>query len=379
MLLLILLLIPVSFATAWPVVFLMRWVGRRAGLLDGVGSEGHEKVALRGVPNTGGVGLVAGIFVPIVFGLVWLRVFGFGFLGELGETLSVHLDGIDQQTPMIGALLCCVFVLHVMGLFDDRRPMNPWMKLVIQAAASFVMVYFFDSRLLTLLDGVPGLASVAPWPSVIVSVIWLVVVINAINFMDNMDGLAGTVAAIASALFLTAACLNGQWFIAAVLALLLGSLVAFLMFNFPPASVFMGDGGSLVVGFVLGFLTIRTTYIPVDDPTSGWYGVFMPLIILAVPLYDFCSVILIRISQGRNPLVGDRQHFSHRFVGRGLTPTQAVFVIGGCTLAIGLGGIHLSGMSGRQALFVGLQTVVILGVLALYEHASGLNNKRGDS
>jgi len=374
MLLLILLLIPVSFAVAWPVVFLMRWVGRRAGLLDGVGSAGHEKVELRGVPNTGGVGLVAGIFVPIVFGLVWLRVFR-----GLDTELSVHLDVIAQQTPMIVALLCCVFVLQVMGLFDDRRPMNPWIKLAVQCAASFVMVFFFDCRLLTLLDGVPGLAAVAPWPSVIVSVIWLVVVINAINFMDNMDGLAGTVAAIASALFLTAACLSGQWFIAAVLALLLGSLVAFLMFNFPPASVFMGDGGSLVVGFVLGFLTIRTTYIPVDDPTSGWYGVFMPLIILAVPLYDFCSVILIRISQGRNPLVGDRQHFSHRFVGRGLTPTRAVFVIGGCTLAIGLGGIHLSGMTGRQAFFVGLQTVVILGVLALYEHASGLNHERGDS
>src|SRR5690606_21905185 len=103
-----------------------------------------------------------------------------------------------------------------------------------------------------------------------------------------------------AALFLVAALLNAQWLIAAMLALLIGSLAAFLCFNFPPASIFMGDGGSLVVGFLLAFLTIRTTYFG-HDPDTGWYGVFMPLVVLAIPLYDLVSVTLIRLRQGKSP------------------------------------------------------------------------------
>jgi UDP-GlcNAc:undecaprenyl-phosphate GlcNAc-1-phosphate transferase len=173
---------------------------------------------------------------------------------------------------------------------------------------------------------------------------------------------------------LIATILNAQWFIAGTLALLIGSLVGFLVFNYPPAKVFMGDGGSLVVGFVLAILTARTTYFDPNDPDfalgGGWYGVFMPLIVLAIPLYDFLSVTLIRIGQGKSPFVGDQQHFSHRLVQRGLSKRAAVLVIWAATAVTGIGGIALGSLRGWQAILVGVQTVAMLLIIWLMEHVS---------
>jgi UDP-GlcNAc:undecaprenyl-phosphate GlcNAc-1-phosphate transferase len=258
------------------------------------------------------------------------------------------------------------------GVIDDRRSLGAMPKLLVQAATAFVIAALFDVRLLTLLETSYGLG---PWPSVIITVLWIVVVTNAINFMDNMDGLAGGVSAIAASLFMAACLVNRQWFIAATLALLVGALIGFLVFNFPPAKIFMGDGGSLVIGFILAILTARTTYYAPDDPYPGqamgtaWYGVFMPLVVLAVPLYDFVTVTAIRLRQGRSPFVGDQQHFSHRLVQRGMSKRGAVVVIWAATAVTGIGGIALGSLRPWQAALVGVQTLAVLAMIWLLEHA----------
>jgi len=161
---------------------------------------------------------------------------------------------------------------------------------------------------------------------------------------------------------------------------LVGACLGFLVFNFPlrragRASIFMGDGGSLVLGFTLAFLTVRTTYV---EPTSvltastlatptHWYGVLMPLLVMAVPLYDFASVCLIRLRAGKSPFVGDLNHLSHRLVKRGLTKRDAVLVIYGLTAVTAIGGIALAGLKPWQAMLVGVQTLLALMVLAVYE------------
>jgi UDP-GlcNAc:undecaprenyl-phosphate GlcNAc-1-phosphate transferase len=199
------------------------------------------------------------------------------------------------------------------------------------------------------------------------------------NFMDNMDGLAGGVATVAGSIFLVSTLLHGQWFVAACLALLVGACLGFLVFNWPRkggASIFMGDGGSLVLGFLLAFLTARTTYYaspaaPHPVPASShWYAVLTPLIVLAVPLYDFTSVTLIRLTQGRSPFVGDLQHLSHRLVNRGLSKSAAVIVICGITAITGLSAVFLSDLGPTQAVLVGVQTALMLIVIALFEYAS---------
>ena len=143
-----------------------------------------------------------------------------------------------------------------------------------------LLVLFFDVRLLHLLDDFGAAGRLA---SVVCTVLWIVVITNAFNFLDNMDGLAGGVAAIAAFIMLAATLLNAQWYIGASLAMLLGSLVGFLIFNFPPARIFMGDGGSLVVGWLLAVATIRITFVDTSDPEyalgTAWYGVLMPLVV----------------------------------------------------------------------------------------------------
>jgi len=122
----------------------------------------------------------------------------------------------------------------------------------------------------------------------------------------------------------------------------------------------------------LAILTARTTYYDPDDYPlgGGWYGVFMPLVVLAIPLYDLASVTLIRLGQGRSPLVGDQQHFSHRLVRRGLSARGAVVVIWVATAVTGIGGVALGRLEGWQAILVGVQTLLVLVMLALIEHAS---------
>lgn len=376
---LVLLLIPVAFAVALPATLAARRIGRRLGALDGPGVAGQVKAPPRRVPNTGGVGIFLGVVVPMVAGLAaaWILTDPpTAFLAPLTD----HLAGIRDQTPTAVVLLLGLTVLHIMGLVDDRRPLGPWIKLAVMALPAAAVATLTDTRLLMLLDAHAG----GPWLSVLVTVLWFLVVTNAMNFMDNMDGLAAGVAAVAASCFLAAALLGGQWFIAATLALLVGSALGFLVFNFPRpggAKVFMGDGGSLVLGFLLAFLTTRTTYLTGDAPAAAAgvpYALLMPLVILAVPLYDFASVVLLRLSQGRSPFVGDLQHFSHRLVARGLTRSAAVLVICGLTAATGLAGVSLASLQPWQAALVGLQTFLILAVIALFEY-SGRSRGAGSS
>jgi UDP-GlcNAc:undecaprenyl-phosphate GlcNAc-1-phosphate transferase len=369
----VLALILVGLAISLPLTGLLVRLGQRANLLDSAGTAGHTK-QLRRVPNIGGIAIYAGVMLPMVVGLLAFELIPAETLRVLAPGLNDDLLArIGESTSTAIAMLACMTLLHVMGLIDDRRSLGPLPKFAVQFGCAFVMAMFFDVRLLTLLDNqLPA----APWPSVIVTVLWIVAITNAINFMDNMDGLAGGVSAIAAALFMIATILNAQWFIAGTLALLIGALVGFLIFNFPSpnARIFMGDGGSLVVGFLLAVLTARTTFYNPDEPDfalgGGWYGVFMPVIVLAIPLYDFITVTTIRLMQGKSPFVGDQQHFSHRLVQRGLSNRGAVLVIWSMTAVTGIGGISLGSLQGWQAILVGVQTMLMLMIIWGLEHAS---------
>jgi UDP-GlcNAc:undecaprenyl-phosphate GlcNAc-1-phosphate transferase len=149
-----------------------------------------------------------------------------------------------------------------------------------------------------------------------------------------------------------------------------------LVFNFPwratrPARIFMGDGGSLPVGFLLAALAIQITFTAPDDPEyalgARWYGVLTPLVILAVPLYDSVIVTLLRLGQGKSPMVGDHQHFSHRLVMRGLSSRGAVLLICALATTCGIGGLLLGTAAPWQAVLIGAQTIMVLLTVATLE------------
>ena len=344
-------------------------LSHRLGALDTAPLEGQIKHDLRPIPNTGGIGIAMGLWLPMLIGLLSVTFLDpASFTGVLEPVQSVWGD-LQERAVLGWALLGCIVGLHVLGIVDDRRPMGPRSKLFIMLVPAVIFAIFFDTRMLTMLDAYAG----GTWLSIVLTIVWIVAITNAMNFIDNMDGLSAGIAAIGGGLFLIAAILNAQWFIGVILALLVGGCLGFLVFNFPPAKIFMGDGGSLVIGFVLAITTVRTTYIPVDGsgPHAGaWYGVLMPIAVLAVPLYDFVTVTLIRISQGKSPFVGDLQHFSHRLRDRGLGNRGTILVIYALTACSGIAGILLTRVSAWEAGLLGMQVVLILGAIALFEYRS---------
>lgn len=379
----LLLLIPIAFAISLVTTWIVRAVSCRAGVTDTAAMPGQIKER-RAIPNTGGIGIVAGLLIPIAGMILVATVLGEDFARAVlpeaeADRIAKHLPGLRDKIPLGLGFVGSVLVIHIVGLIDDRRPLGAIVKLAVMVLPPLAIALLSETRLLTLLDGYPGGYAL----SVLITVLWFVAVTNAMNFIDNMDGLSGGVAMIASACFLVAALMSAQLFVSAVLALVVGSCAGFLILNFPPARIFMGDGGSLVLGFTLAFLTTRTTFTgesPTGEPLAGgWYAVFMPLVVLAVPLYDMLSVSVIRLRQGRSPMVGDMQHLSHRLVKRGLSKRSAVLVIWGMTAATGIGGIALGSLAPWQAVLVGVQTGLLLAVLAAFEFASSPDRNRRES
>jgi len=366
MLTLCLSLIPIAASLSWIITKLAIRLGHAAGALDTAPIPGQIKMQRRAIPNTGGIGIFWGFALPLFAALLILLASGFdpaklsflphGALDQLGE--------FRARIPLAGGLLICVSLIHALGLVDDRKPLGPLLKLIIMLALAFGASYLTNSRILTMLDVHVG----GPWLSYLITVLWIVTLTNAMNFLDNMDGLSGGVGAITSASFAVVAAMHGHWFIAACFALLCGSLSGFLLHNFPPAKVFMGDGGSLVIGFLIAILSIRITYI--DDASVGWYALLTPFAILAVPLYDFTSVTIVRLSKGKSPFVGDLNHFSHRIVRRGLSKRSAVLVIYGFAACTGLAGILMSHLREWQAILLAAQIMVMLIVVAIFEYAA---------
>lgn len=370
----------VGLLVVWPMTWYLIKRGHRFGLLDSSGSGGHQK-SLRSIPNIGGLALFCGAVGPLFIG-----VFG-AFLSKfdnpqnlLGSTFVDIPDQVIARSFGVWlAIIGSTLVLHVVGLVDDRRALGARLKLLVQILLAVMLVVFMDVRLLHVLDDfVPG----GWFLSCVLSIGWLVVITNAFNFLDNMDGLSAGVAAIVASILMIATILNGQWFIAISLGFLIGALIGFLRFNFPPAKIFMGDGGSLVIGWLLAIATIRTTFVDTADPNyalgTAWYGALMPLFVMAVPLYDFTSVVVIRCLQGRSPFVGDQQHFSHRLVKQGLSSRRAVLVIWGITLAIGLNGIILGSVTPWMAICLAIATLALLGVIALLETGVASQNERSN-
>jgi len=209
------------------------------------------------------------------------------------------------------------------------------------------------------------------WAAGLVSVLWIVAITNAFNFMDNMDGLSAGVGLIAC-IVLAGACFKmGQLFVPGALLVTAGALAGFLLFNFPPAKIFMGDGGSTVVGYLIGCLSLLGTYYSTasqQDHQPAVYSVFIPVVVLAVPLYDVLTVIVLRIREGRSPFAGDQRHFSHRLLSRGLSVRNAVLTIYLITFITAITATFLTYADLFTAVLILIQVAAILTVLAVLEH-----------
>ncbi len=311
------------------------------------------------VPLGGGISIFATIMLIIVVAVAALKfLVAPAYLHFLGESAATYAKDFLPKIGQLGIILLSVFILFLLGLWDDLKHLGPFTKLAVQFAVAIIAAFFGDIRVELFIQSKIATS--------LLSAVWIVLIINAFNFLDNMDGLTAGIAVIASCILFTAAAISGQVFVGGLAIVFIGTLMGFLVFNFPPAKIFAGDAGSLVIGFFVALLTLRTTYY--HEAQSGpAYPVFMPLIVMAVPLYDFVSVTLLRIIQGKSPFVGDTQHFSHRLKKRGLTATQTVLTLYLATLCTGLGATFLYQVNLTGAILIFAQTFMILAIIAIFE------------
>lgn len=253
-------------------------------------------------------------------------------------------SGLDELAAVLGMAL----VLSVVGLLDDLRGLGPVVRLVVEVAAGLGVwavgagVQFTGSESLDAL----------------VTVVWVVGITNAFNLLDNMDGLSAGVAAIAAGSFFMIAQVEGQFLVAALAAALAGCALGFLRHNFHPARIYMGDAGSLYLGFVLAYLGLKLRFSAPEDIT-----LLVPVLVLAVPILDTTLVTVSRLRHGRSPFQGGRDHISHRLVRLGLPVRGAVGTIYVAAASLGVIALVVS-RADRTSAYLLAGLVAVLSILA---------------
>ena len=289
--------IPVILASglvSFLVTPLMVRLARRINFVDAPASR---KLHVTPMPMLGGVAIYAGMATAVLFS-------GTPTLAELVGVLG-------------GATIVTAF-----GVWDDRFGMPPAVKLIGQIIAAALLIFVgIQVRLFhnDLLD-------------IALTVLWVVGISNAVNFLDNMDGLAAGLAGVASAFFFIIAVVEGLGLVASVAAATLGACVAFLYYNFSPATLFMGDAGSMLLGFVLAVLGIKLEFSSIPT-TVTW---MIPILVLGLPIFDTTLVVISRLRGKRPVYLGGKDHVSHRLMQvLKMSPARAVVTL--YLIAAGLG------------------------------------------
>ncbi|HXG61672.1 MAG TPA: MraY family glycosyltransferase [Planctomycetota bacterium] len=328
---------------------------RRWGILD---HPGPRKIHLEPVPLSGGWAL---------FGALTLVVWGHlgaayllrgveppGFLPDLGRKLLGQAPSLSLKILPIWLGAAAIFVL---GLLDDLRGVSARARLVVQGLVAAALVA---------LGYGPSLTFFPPWAAGAIGVLWIVGVTNAFNFLDGLDGLAAGVAFVGTLALLTIMGVSDQPNVVLLCAAWAGMLLGFLRYNAHPARVFLGSSGSLLVGYFMAMATLLLTFCagPAKNPLAS---VFTPLFVVALPLYDTASVILIRLREKRPLMTGDRSHFHHRLMRIGFSHRQAVAFVCLMAFAVALSAVRLVYATPRGTAIILLQIGALLAVLVLAE------------
>jgi len=341
------LIIPIATAVATCVLMpLARILAKATGAID---HPGERKIHTVPVERLGGI-------APA---LVFWAAAGLGFLALKDPFFQDLLGEGLQDAPTVGPRLFGVLlgslIAFATGLTDDifgsRFPV--WAKALGQISAARCVV----------IGGVSTSFLQYPLFNTLLTVFWLVGITNAFNLLDNMDGLSAGVALIASSVLLVNAVTNGEALIAALTLAFIGTLAGFLVFNFNPASIFLGDCGSHFVGFVIASLLLLDRYA--TSASSTYFPVLMPVLLLAVPIIDTATVVVIRLREGRPIYVGDNRHLSHTLVARGFSQRGAVLLIYLMTLCLGLSALPLRNASVGNTALVLLQSAGFIAVILL--------------
>ena len=293
-------------ALAFP--FLRRWCVATGQVDD----PGHRKIHEQAVPLAGGLTVVTGFFLPLIAGYIWVQYFG---AREPASAVPVEY-GFSRRGLQIVGILAGALAMVALGWLDDRYELRPAVKFGGQlliasmvALSGIRITLFVESEIF----------------SYAVTILWILTLTNAFNFTDNMNGLCTGLGVISAWGCAWAAAVQGQYLVALLGFTICGALGGFLPFNFPKAAAFLGDAGSHLVGFLISVLAILPNFYSEGRPNA--WAVLSPLLIVALPLIDLISVVILRWRMGKPFYIGDTNHLSHRLVRRGLSKQGAVLVL----------------------------------------------------
>ena len=329
-----------SLVVAWVLTPLLLRVAIARQVMD---VPDERKAQSSPVPYLGGIAIVAGFSAMCVAAAALYRA------------TSVVLE--------LALLLGVGLVLALMGLLDDLRDgLSPVLRLVVEIGAG---VAVFASGSGADLQG-PAALDLA------VTVLLVVGITNAFNLLDNMDGLSAGVAALAGGAFCLIAALNGQFLVAALAAGLAGCATGFLRHNFHPAKIYMGDAGSLFLGYLLAVLGLKLTL----TGTPSVVALFVPLLVLGLPVFDTTLVTWQRLTHGRSPMQGGRDHTSHRLVWVGIPVPVSVCLLYATTVALGWLAVLLARLDVASGLLLvgfvltaGAFLLGLLGAVPVYDNS----------
>jgi UDP-GlcNAc:undecaprenyl-phosphate GlcNAc-1-phosphate transferase len=341
-----------SFLTSLLFIPWIRSLAIRFKFLD---QPGPRKIHTQPIPYGGGLAIAASVLGAAAVGL-WAMSTEAGAI-SLARFIPVDRSSKTPTPQTLAIYMAASLVILILGLVDDRKRLTARFKLFIQTIVAVGVATF--GQHLQLFDAPPAVG-------IAVTILWILAVTNAFNLLDHMDGLSSGVALLSGAAFLVVALQTGQTYIAAAIVPLLGACAAFLLFNFPPAKIFLGDAGSLFIGFWLSCLTISFTFY---EAKYALYTYFVPLAILAVPLFDTGVVILIRLYNRKPIFEGDTNHLAHRLTALGMSRKAAVLTVYALTLTAGLSAVLLYHVGQTGAIVILVQLLLTFGIITLLEAA----------
>ncbi len=324
------------------------WIATRLGIrlaqrlrfLDKPGSEAHKQQT-HAVPYGGGIAVILAIAIGVIVAV------------NMPLTMEAHVQPRPWLIIAGGAL-----GLFIIGLYDDMRHLSALTKLISQAVIAGVVVYFGELNLDSLRE-YPILSYGIAWA-------WLVLVSNAYNLLDHDDGLCASIAIVSCLVLVSGALLSDDVVTARMYLLIIAGLFGFLWWNFPPARVYMGDAGSLPLGYIIGVGTLSVTFWPSGESGSP-LAILSPVLITALPMFDTASVIVKRIRNKQPIMRGDRNHISHRLQRLGMSPKRRLLTAIAVQISLAVGALLLRTEDLITAIVIIAQAGAIMVVVVLLE------------
>ncbi|MCE9568223.1 MAG: undecaprenyl/decaprenyl-phosphate alpha-N-acetylglucosaminyl 1-phosphate transferase [Planctomycetes bacterium] len=327
----------IAFAAGFGLIFtrIARGVASTVGLVDP--PDGHRKKQTTSVPAAGGIAVLAAALLTLL--IVALED------PAVAETLTANLR---KSLALLAAAVLITFV----GALDDRYNLRARHKLGGQLVAIFVLVIGGDFVIRSI--GLFGYRVELSWFDIPFTVFWLLACVNALNLIDGMDGLLGTVGTIALVSLAIIAAMTEHLFAASVALALAGAMLGFLWWNLPPATIYMGDSGSMLIGFVIGAVAI-----PASLKGPAMISLGAPLAILILPVFDTAAAIIRRKLTGRGVASPDTGHMHHKMMDRGLTPPRVLTVVAGLGVFAATGALISTVWSNDLYAFVAAGGVIV--------------------